>query len=320
MVANEPISESANISVGSHNKTNSAKVRDYKVQPTWDGENKNPESLAEEVRNKTSQKHDINANSESYGSNVLEATNEVDNAKRASATASSRLLLPAPLESQGQETPGLGENGPTAPSRTTRRQKAVVSYTEPNLRDKMRRPTGDFIDAVGNRRTRRSSNAQAVGVNAIDDAEIPSYTADSGGLGIADKDRESLVNPLGGPISMVSQRKRRTLPAKEDTSHPSASEDGRGSNVIYGDMTNDNNVTPMVKGGSGGKGRGIHAAKRTPTELEHPESSDHALGEGSSHEELETDQSSKRLPFSVVDARRIKRGQRTAARRRSMMV
>ncbi|KAF7629144.1 hypothetical protein AFLA_004484 [Aspergillus flavus NRRL3357] len=38
---------------------------------------------------------------------------------------------------------------PNASSRPTRRQRSVVSYAEPNLRDKMRRPTDEFIAAVG---------------------------------------------------------------------------------------------------------------------------------------------------------------------------
>ncbi|KAJ5248665.1 hypothetical protein N7468_000116 [Penicillium chermesinum] len=45
-------------------------------------------------------------------------------------------------------------------SRTSRRRGAVISYAEPNLRDKMRRPTKDMIDAVS-KDGRRSSSFQA---------------------------------------------------------------------------------------------------------------------------------------------------------------
>lgn len=45
-------------------------------------------------------------------------------------------------------------------SRTSRRRGAVVSYAEPNLRDKMRRPTKELIDAVGKNGARRSSSFQ----------------------------------------------------------------------------------------------------------------------------------------------------------------
>ncbi|KAJ5667542.1 hypothetical protein N7507_003406 [Penicillium longicatenatum] len=45
-----------------------------------------------------------------------------------------------------------------ATSRSSRRRGAVVSYAEPNLRDKMRRPTKELIDAVGRNGSRRSSS------------------------------------------------------------------------------------------------------------------------------------------------------------------
>ncbi|KAJ5768814.1 hypothetical protein N7520_003373 [Penicillium odoratum] len=45
-----------------------------------------------------------------------------------------------------------------ATSRSSRRRGAVVSYAEPNLRDKMRRPTKELIDAVGRNGARRSSS------------------------------------------------------------------------------------------------------------------------------------------------------------------
>lgn len=48
-----------------------------------------------------------------------------------------------------------------AQSRPTRRRGAVVSYAEPNLRDKMRRPTSEFADAVTDGRSRRASNSQS---------------------------------------------------------------------------------------------------------------------------------------------------------------
>lgn len=43
-------------------------------------------------------------------------------------------------------------------SRPTRRQRAVVSYAEPNLRDKMRRSTNEFIDAVAGGNSRPSGS------------------------------------------------------------------------------------------------------------------------------------------------------------------
>ena len=48
---------------------------------------------------------------------------------------------PAPLESDVDAASITG--------RAARRPRGSVSYAEPNLRDKMRRPTKDFVDAVG---------------------------------------------------------------------------------------------------------------------------------------------------------------------------
>ena len=45
-------------------------------------------------------------------------------------------------------------------SRPSRRRGAVVSYAEPNLRDKMRRPTSEMADAVTANGSRRSSSFQ----------------------------------------------------------------------------------------------------------------------------------------------------------------
>ena len=56
-------------------------------------------------------------------------------------------------------------------SRTSRRRGAVVSYAEPNLRDKMRRPTKDMIDAVakdGRRSSSFQSSRESMGDGASD--------------------------------------------------------------------------------------------------------------------------------------------------------
>lgn len=64
----------------------------------------------------------------------------------------------------------------TAASRPSRRQRAVVSYAEPNLRDKMRRPTSELIDAVGGR---RSSSFQLLRESLSDEGDRSGNTVDS---------------------------------------------------------------------------------------------------------------------------------------------
>lgn len=48
------------------------------------------------------------------------------------------------------------------PSRPSRRQRSVVSYAEPNLRDKMRRHTNEFVPAVGGERQTKTLNTAAL--------------------------------------------------------------------------------------------------------------------------------------------------------------
>ncbi|KAI9678160.1 MAG: hypothetical protein M1817_006105 [Caeruleum heppii] len=55
---------------------------------------------------------------------------------------------PSSLQQSGSSVTGLGDGGPTAALRIARRARPSVSYAEPNLRDKMRRPGKELVDAV----------------------------------------------------------------------------------------------------------------------------------------------------------------------------
>ncbi|CAJ0552830.1 Ff.00g009080.m01.CDS01 [Fusarium sp. VM40] len=81
----------------------------------------------------------------------------------------SALLLPnspdsaAPVDTGRGGTPPPGDvNASREPPRPSRRNRTAVSYAEPNLRDKMRRPTKDMLDAVAGegKYARRSSVAE----------------------------------------------------------------------------------------------------------------------------------------------------------------
>ncbi|KAL8702158.1 MAG: hypothetical protein Q9201_004550 [Fulgogasparrea decipioides] len=64
---------------------------------------------------------------------------------------------PPAARPEGRDTPPPGDLDPDMANtnsfgslgRTSRRQRGSVSYAEPNLRDKMRRPTKELVDAVG---------------------------------------------------------------------------------------------------------------------------------------------------------------------------
>lgn len=87
------------------------------------------------------------------------------------------ILKDSPVARSGEGLPGMADL--MAASRPSRRQRAVVSYAEPNLRDKMRRPTSELIDAVGGHGSRRSSSFQFAPENLSDDSEKPRKTGTS---------------------------------------------------------------------------------------------------------------------------------------------
>lgn len=134
----------------------------------------------------------------------------------------------ASKESTDLSAPELAKDEATSgvlnTSRPTRRQRSVVSYAEPNLRDKMRRPTNEFADAVTGVNSRRTSNIQNTrpSTNDGDDDrgnssnKRSSYDFEGPG-GAPEFSSEA---PQGvtskNPLTMVSQRKRKTLPASND--------------------------------------------------------------------------------------------------------
>ncbi|KAL3459973.1 hypothetical protein BJX64DRAFT_264088 [Aspergillus heterothallicus] len=78
-----------------------------------------------------------------------------------------------PFQDDNHDVPAMTEITKIRPSR---RQRAVVSYAEPNLRDKMRRSTNELGPAVGRDHKRRSSSrAESIGEqrNKDDTMEIP---------------------------------------------------------------------------------------------------------------------------------------------------
>jgi hypothetical protein len=151
------------------------------------------------------------------------------------AEAKTKATQPEIVLSQFQD-----DDMQNAPSRPTRRQRAVVSYAEPNLRDKMRRPTGELRDAVDNH-SRRSSSSQADRATTRDDNEESGMgrtsMKSSRISGFSDKDSSSLSveaseDPSKSPMHMVSQRKRKTLPANKNDSVdvPSFADDAAETN------------------------------------------------------------------------------------------
>ncbi|CZR53047.1 uncharacterized protein PAC_02925 [Phialocephala subalpina] len=80
---------------------------------------------------------------------------------------------PSTARAESRDTPppsdfGSGAEGP----RPSRRARGAVSYAEPNLRDKMRRPTKDLVDAVT-----KEEKAQRTSMIKLEEGSAPSTTS-----------------------------------------------------------------------------------------------------------------------------------------------
>ena len=128
---------------------------------------------------------------------------------------------PPPLD-LGPET-GTGSFG-----RASRRPKGNVNYAQPNLRDKMRRPTKELVDAVGAEERARIAKAESDASEPVfikqeeDPDRLPMWRTDAPKH--EQKPRPEPTSPLGNkegasdlPASVVTERRRRTVvPALND--------------------------------------------------------------------------------------------------------
>ncbi|KAK2790880.1 hypothetical protein FQN52_005325 [Onygenales sp. PD_12] len=134
---------------------------------------------------------------------------------------------PSGTRQESRDTPPPSLTSSTAwggTSRPSRRSRGSVSYAEPNLRDKMRRPTKELVDAVPDDHFRRSSKSDidlVIGRNSDFDMQIGESATFNDGSG----------SPLGAktdpsmsqlPSNIMTNRKRRTLSSnKFDVGHES---------------------------------------------------------------------------------------------------
>lgn len=149
------------------------------------------------------------------------------------APPSSDFFSPGPFEPSAARPdsrdtpppPDLGlDTGTGSFGRASRRPRGSVNYAQPNLRDKMRRPTKELIDAVG-------AEEQARMAKSEDDASMPVFIkqeeeedADARPSWKTDappndqRMRPEPASPLGNktgtadlPASVLTERRRRTL-------------------------------------------------------------------------------------------------------------
>lgn len=129
-----------------------------------------------------------------------------------------RTSRPVQPEEPNQNPPSLSphpnalktEEDPS--SRPSRRRGAVVSYAEPNLRDKMRRPTKEMADAVAYG-SRRSSSFQ------------PGRDSLSGDDNTQPQSSDIFGGSQEQPVAVASRRKRKGSSAPNGETHGDSSMD-----------------------------------------------------------------------------------------------
>ena len=139
---------------------------------------------------------------------------------------SPELSEPSAARAESRDTPPPPELGPDTGTgsfgRASRRPKGNVNYAQPNLRDKMRRPTKELIDAVGAEERARIAKVEGDVPNSVfikqeDDADaMPTWktNAPNNDDRIRPEPRSPLDNKIGAaelPASVITERRRRTI-------------------------------------------------------------------------------------------------------------
>ena len=168
----------------------------------------------------------------------IEVKKPVEAPPETPAPPPSDFLSPGPSEPSAarpdsRDTPPPPDLGPDTGTgsfgRASRRPRGSVNYAQPNLRDKMRRPTKELVDAVGAEERARIAQAENNTLKPIvikqedDDADaMPTWKTNVPKMD--ERARPEPISPLGNkigtadlPASVITERRRRTIvPALKD--------------------------------------------------------------------------------------------------------
>ena len=156
---------------------------------------------------------------------------------------------PSAPRQESQDTPPPADLGPDTGTgsfgRTSRRPRGAVNYAQPNLRDKMRRPTAELIDAVGIEERARQAKAEGESSNVVfikqeDSADaLPVWKSKVPPEG--HRPREEPTSPLVNktaltsdlPSTIITDRRRRTIvPTRNgDIADPTKPPSGASSTI-----------------------------------------------------------------------------------------
>lgn len=192
------------------------------------------------------------------------------------------------------DQPLLGPAG-----RPARRSRPAISYAEPNLRDKMRRPTDELVDAVLPDKFRRTSQ---IDINNNNDVSKPKSNKRSSSSSSSSKENSTAPSTTTDtavgeeqssfeglpelPNSVITNRKRKTLSAVRDD----ASDESAGDTAV-------STKTTTQKTG---------ASRQSRRHSSNPDSGQDSLPES--------------IDAAAAEIMGTKRSQRAGSRRRSMMV
>ena len=159
---------------------------------------------------------------------------------------------PSAAHPESRDTPPPPELGPDTGTgsfgRASRRQKGSVSYVQPNLRDKMRRPTKDLVDAVGAEERARQANLAKAEWDASHPVTIK-QEEEADGLPVwktncpkeSHRNRAEAESPLGNkslapaielPASVITDRRRRATASFSQVDERSTSKQSSGAGSV----------------------------------------------------------------------------------------
>ena len=182
-------------------------------------------------RDKTRPKNPGMARPKEVASKDIEVRKPLEAPPETPAPPLPELFSPEPSEPsaarpESRDTPPPPDLGPDTGTgsfgRASRRPKGNVSYVQPNLRDKMRRPTKELVDAVGAEERARIAKAESDAsqpgfIKKEEEADaVPTWKTNAlmNDERVRPEPTSPLSNKIGAaelPASVMTERRRRTL-------------------------------------------------------------------------------------------------------------
>ncbi|KAI3124390.1 hypothetical protein CBS147326_8220 [Penicillium roqueforti] len=306
--------KSANSNLGSPKKARMSSYQDSKLmqRPTKGDENSNSPQKVKNVDK-------LSGNTVNQKPRVSRSASS--NKEKRARPAPPQVEEPASRQPEQSPHPNTMKTEEESATRHSRRRGAVVSYAEPNLRDKMRRPTKEMIDAVA-LGSRRSSSFQAgresldgEGGNTQSHGTLPAdftLAAQSSDLFTVDESSDQL-------LAMVSRRKRKASSAPKDD--PDVGKPSSGLKKEIEDSLADISAQVSQKPLNSRRQPRRHSSnpKNTTADMAQYDT-DQGEPQSPNGDSPEDEDSFGPGPNGSTMDSDVRRGQRVAARRKSMMV